>query len=141
MDSKLLVLLYGRAFAAATPLSGPASTSVNSNGNVVLDFVNPGYCVSALRGTDIPLGERVGQKVMARSTDTGACTLVDAIRPLSEKEAKERHGAYVDDMKVKKGTAWLDSKDGKETQLKVWTELNEILEGIEVGVTGGLGAK
>ncbi|KAF2713256.1 putative short-chain dehydrogenase [Pleomassaria siparia CBS 279.74] len=126
MDSKLLVLLYIRALAAAVPLSGS---------NLVCDSVNPGYCYSGLHGPNPPLKIRISQSMTARSTDTGACTLVDSVKPVGEAEAKERHGAYVDDCKVKKGTPWLETKDGKETQERVWNELNAMLEGIETGVT------
>ena len=134
MDSKLLVMLYGRALAAAAPFSA-------STGNVILPLVAPGYCVSALRGNELSFGERIARKLTARSTDEGGRTLVDAVRPVGETEARERHGAYVDDMKVNAPAKWLDSKDGKETQIKVWKELNNILEGIEKGVTGSLGQK
>jgi retinol dehydrogenase-12 len=93
--------------------------------------VNPGYCVSALRGENLPLAERGQRAVLARSTDTGAQTLVDAVRPLEMMEATKRHGAYVDDMKVKKPTAWLETKEGRATQERVWRELNGIFEGIK----------
>jgi len=53
------------------------------------------------------------------------------VRPVEIAEAKKRHGAYVDDMKVKKPTAWLETKEGRATQERVWRELNEIFEGIE----------
>jgi retinol dehydrogenase-12 len=126
-DSKLLVLLYTRAFAAANPFS-----NLNAN-NVVLTSVNPGYCVSALRGENLPLAEKGQRALLARSTDTGAQTLVDAVKPVKGEEAISRHGAYVDDMKVKKPTAWVETKEGRETQERVWRELNEIIAGIEAG--------
>ena len=129
-DSKLLVMLYGRRLAQAMAANGAAES-------VVLTMVNPGYCRSKLR---IPTtsSEKLMESVLARSTDAGAFTLVDAVKPLTAQEAKARHGAYIDDTKVKSPAAWLESKEGKDTAERVWKEVNEVLEGVVSGVTAGL---
>jgi retinol dehydrogenase-12 len=89
-DSKLLLHLYGEKLAAWLSMPGKPSVCFN--------LVNPGYCVSQLNPpTTFPT--RMAQKVMARSTDEGARTLVDAV---AADKVAGRHGMYLDDMKVKR---------------------------------------
>lgn len=90
MDSKLLVMLYGQKFAAAV--------SNSNNRDICVNMVNPGYCVSALR-VPTSFGERMGERILARSTDEGGRILVDAV---AIDKAKERHGMYIDEMKYVK---------------------------------------
>lgn len=134
-DSKMLVMLYGRAVAAAIPLA-PASTE-----GVVLNMVNPGWCYSELHRDHKPIRLRLMEPVLCRSTMQGAYALVDAVRPLQADEARQRHGAYVDDCTVKKPSAWLDTEDGAATQARVWTEMNAVFEQVAPGVTHELEAK
>ena len=90
MDSKLLVMLYGRKFAAAV--------SNSSRGRVCVNMVNPGHCVSALK-VPTKFSDRMAEKLLARSADGGGRILVDAV---AADKVQGRHGMYIDDMKVKK---------------------------------------
>ena len=91
-DSKLLLMLYAQKLSAAVPVS-----SQTGKPKVCVNVVNPGYCVSNLvvpNGS----GQRLMEKFLARTTDEGARTLVDAI---ASENASESHGAYRDDMQVR----------------------------------------
>lgn len=96
-DSKLLLHLYGAKLAAE--LSTPGKPSICFN------LVNPGYCVSQLK-PPTSFATRMAENVMARSTDEGARTLVDAV---AADKAAGRHGMYIDDMKVKRYVTRLHS--------------------------------
>lgn len=86
-DSKLLLMLYGQKLAATA-----------ASADVCITFVNPGYCLSDLRPAG-STGEKVSERILARTTDEGAWTLVDAV---SIEKSKGRHGKYIDDMTVKR---------------------------------------
>lgn len=85
-DSKLLVMLYGQKLAATV------------SPHVCVNMVCPGYCVSGLV-TKPGIGAKLGECIMARSTDEGSRIIVDAV---AADKVGGRHGAFVSDMKVKK---------------------------------------
>ncbi|KAK4496367.1 hypothetical protein PRZ48_012347 [Zasmidium cellare] len=116
-DTKLLVVLYGRKLAAQMSKSGQPK--------VCLNFVNPGWCSSGLNVRE-GAGVAVAKRLLQRSQDEGGRMLVDAIALVPRVE--ERHGQYINKMRVEKYAAWVYSKEGEATAEKVWAELNEILE-------------
>lgn len=90
-DTKLLVMLYGRKWAAEmTKLSQP---------KVCLTFVNPGWCASGLNDREGP-GVAVAKRLLQRSQDEGGRMLVDAIALVPRIE--DRHGQYINKMRVEK---------------------------------------
>ncbi|KAF2161692.1 hypothetical protein M409DRAFT_69511 [Zasmidium cellare ATCC 36951] len=104
--------------------------------HVTLNFVNPGWCHSGL------MRELSGNHfisliklIMCRSTEVGSRTLVDgALR------GEETHGSYLSNSRVTKCSGLVEGPEGSRLQRRVWGELREVLEGVEAGVTGNLGA-
>ncbi|WPH03550.1 Hypothetical protein R9X50_00643000 [Acrodontium crateriforme] len=119
-DSKLLLLLYAQKLSESIPLSPETNKPL-----VCINAVNPGYCISGLVVAS-GFAARTAEKVMARSTDEGARTLVDAVAA-DKVRTEERWGAYIDDMRVQKPAAWIETKEGQETKERVWRDVNEIL--------------
>jgi hypothetical protein len=102
---------------------------------VILDFVNPGFCHSELIRSDEPLPVRIFIRIfkllLARTTEVGSRTLVDA-----GLRGPEAHGQYLSDCKIT-DTAKLVQRE-PETQARVWKELAAKLEAIEPGITKNL---
>lgn len=123
--SKLLEILFIRSLAPAMTASQKPS--------VILNTLTPGFCRSELlRQATFPLNVAswVGKKLIARTTETGSRTLVEATRA-----GEETHGVYMVDCEVGEVSRWARSKEGLEAQGRVYEELKGILEGIEPGVT------
>lgn len=72
----------------------------------------------------------LAKKVVARSTEVGARTLVDAAL-----KGPASHGQYLQDCKARKCAAMVEGKGGAALQARVWTELCAELEKIEPGIT------
>jgi retinol dehydrogenase 12 len=124
-DSKLLEVLYCRSLANAISQS-PKKPAIT------LNFLNPGFCHSELyRGGTV--GIQIMLKILARSTEEGSRTLVNAVEG-----GKDTHGEYLSDCKIAMVSNFVLSKEGKETQTRLWEELNEKLEKIEPGITGNI---
>lgn len=121
--SKLLEVLAIRQIAPKLAGSG-----------VILNMLNPGLCHSEL-SRDGPLFLEILKFFLARSTEVGSRTLVAA-----GEAGPESHGKYMHDAKVDDGalSAFVKSEDGKKASEKVWSELSEILERIQPGVTKNL---
>jgi hypothetical protein len=73
------------------------------------------------------------QLLLARSTEIGSRTLVDATA-----SGPESHGEYKSDCKVVPPSPFVLSEKGRKLQKRVWAELTEKLEAIEPGVTSNL---
>ena len=99
--------------------------------SVVINMVNPGFCHSRL-GREMGLVFTLLQLVFARSTEVGSRTLVAGAA-----SGEESHGAYMTNGKVDNGalSPFVRSEEGKNTQMKIWGELVEILEAIAPGCT------
>lgn len=124
-DSKLLEVLYCRSLADAISRS-PKKPAI------ILNFLNPGFCHSELyRGGT--MGIKIMLKILARSTEEGSRTLVNAVEG-----GKDTHGEYLSDCKIAMVSNFVLSKEGKETQTRLWEELNEKLEKIEPGITANI---
>jgi hypothetical protein len=76
----------------------------------------------------------ISKKVIARSTEVGARTLVDA-----SLKGPASHGKYLQDCKVRKCASVVEGKGGSQLQARVWSELSAELEKIQPGVTAPLG--
>jgi hypothetical protein len=87
--SKLLVLFAVRALAKRLEESkGPL---------VVVNTPNPSWCKSELMRENESFGNRVGERMMARSTEEGSRALVHGIL-----SGKESSGQYIDNCQVKR---------------------------------------
>jgi NAD(P)-dependent dehydrogenase (short-subunit alcohol dehydrogenase family) len=87
--SKLLVLFAVRALAKRLEESkGPL---------VVVNTPNPSWCKSQLMRENESFGNRVGERMMARSTEEGSRALVHGIL-----SGKESSGQYIDNCQVKR---------------------------------------
>lgn len=91
--SKLLLQYAIREIAAKSP--------VTPDSNVIVDAMTPGACKSNLFRDDVPKIVRAIADgifaIVARSTEVGGGTLVDAIRPDLPVSA---HGAFLMDCKI-----------------------------------------
>lgn len=98
---------------------------------VCVNIVNPGYCVSALKPPK-SFGQRQGEKMLARTTEEGGIALVDAV---ALDKAAGRNGQYIDECRVNKASPWLGSDDGKKTSIRVWEEIQEMMNEIVPGLS------
>ncbi|KAI1618568.1 short-chain dehydrogenase/reductase [Exophiala viscosa] len=121
--SKLLEVLVIRAIAPKLAGSG-----------VILNYLNPGLCHSEL-SREAGWGLAILKFFLARTTEVGSRTLV-----ASTTAGPESHGKYMTDAKVEDAalSPFVRSDDGKKAADKVWSELSDILEGVQPGVTKNL---
>ncbi|KAK5199133.1 hypothetical protein LTR96_003497 [Exophiala xenobiotica] len=118
--SKLLEVLVVREIAPKMADSG-----------VVLNYLNPGLCHSEL-AREAGWGLWIMKLLLARSTEVGSRTLVAAAVAGPGSHGKYMTDAVVDDSHL---SPFVRSDDGKAAEKKVWTELSEILETVQPGVT------
>ncbi|KAI1857384.1 uncharacterized protein JN550_013202 [Neoarthrinium moseri] len=125
--SKLMELLAFREFSA--------KLSQSSNpGKIITSILNPGVVVTDLN-RDVQKGifgipRRIFMSCVGRTPEEGSRTLVHAAEG-----APETQGQYLDDCKVGVVSTFVQSKDGQETQRRLWGELTEKLERIQPGIT------
>jgi len=125
--SKLLDVLIVRQLASLT------TTGPHSSEPIIVNCVSPGLCHSELsRDQAGVLGYVFGivKKLLARTTEVGGGTFV-----FSTVAGKESNGQYMSECVITEPSAFVKSKEGQQTQEKLWTELSEILEGIQPGIT------
>ncbi|MCJ1233355.1 hypothetical protein MMC14_001311 [Varicellaria rhodocarpa] len=103
-----------------------------TDSGVVLNMLNPGLCHSEL-ARDAGWGLWLLKLLFARTTEVGSRTLVAAA-------SDESHGAYMNDGKAENNalSPFVKSEDGAKAQKKVWSELRDILEKIQPGVTDSI---
>lgn len=124
--SKLLEVLFVRALAERMD-SGPHAKEV------VLNCLNPGLCHSGLtRNMSGVIGivMTIMKLLIARTTEMGSRTLVAAAVA-----GPESMGQYMSDCKVTPPSPFVRSEDGKKTQERVYSELIEILEKLQPGIS------
>lgn len=121
--SKLLEVLVVRHIAPQLQSSG-----------VILNMLNPGLCHSEL-GRDAGLFLSVLKFFLARTTEVGSRTLVASALAGKESHGNYMHDGLVDDAQL---SAFASSDEGAKVGEKVWTELSQILEQIQPGVTKSL---
>ncbi|KAF2733222.1 NAD(P)-binding protein [Polyplosphaeria fusca] len=120
--SKLIEYFFVRSIGEVAPLE---------SNNVIFNCVAPGYCVSNLtHEIDGGAAIRIMQKLMGRTTEVGARTLVTAASA-----GPATHGKIVIDNWVPKDKGMVKGHQGRVLQDRLWRELRDILEGIEPGVT------
>lgn len=77
----------------------------------------------------------ISKKIVARTTEVGARTLVDACL-----KGPTSHGKYLQDCKVRKCASIVEGEGGSQLQARVWSELSAELEKIQPGVTAPVDA-
>ncbi|KAF3038991.1 hypothetical protein E8E12_004364 [Didymella heteroderae] len=122
--SKMMEVLVVRAWADRKPASQIP---------VTINFVNPGYCKSALTreaNFAMKMAQAVLNPIFARTTEQGSRTLVHAASA-----GPESHGQYMSNCRVAAVAPLVTSSVGYRTQNRVWEELSQKLEGIKPGIT------
>lgn len=123
--SKLLEILIVRELAQAT--TNPSKPLV------IINTVNPGYCISELQRHATPVLYfflKLGGLILARTTEAGSRTLF-----AGAVAGEESHGMYMSDCKAKEPSAFVRSEDGLKTQKRVYEQLLKLLEDVEPGIT------
>ena len=116
-----------RALAAAMNIGPHASEKV------ILNAVNPGFCKTTLsrQATGMQKFMFTAMKLtIGRTVEVGSRTLVAAAAGGSE-----THGKYMSECLVKEPSAFVRSEEGIKTQERVYTELMEIVEKIQPGIS------
>ena len=127
--SKLLEVLVIREIASNIAKSG-----------VIMSATNPGFCHSELvRNAGFPQNIVIPlmKFFLARTTEVGSRALVNAAAAGEESHGKYMHDSVVDEASL---SAFVKSEEGAETGRRVWSELKDILEKIQPGVTNVLSA-
>lgn len=96
--------------------------------SVIINYVNPGLCSSDILRETSWLGYALGL-CLARSAEVGGRALV-----LAADSGVESRGKYLSDGRVEDPPPFLESQEGQETQLRVWSELMELLEEVHPGI-------
>lgn len=103
---------------------------------IIINTVNPGYCVSELQRNAPPILYffiQLGTILLARTTEVGSRTLF-----AGAVAGKESHGMYMSECRVKEPSAFVRSEDGARSQKKVYEQLLKILEHIEPAITNNI---
>lgn len=126
--SKLLEILIIQELGALTTASSKLGKPP-----VIINTINPGYCVSELQRNANPVLYaliKLGGVFIARDTEVGSRTLF-----AGAVAGEESHGKYMSDCIVKDPSTFVRSEDGLVAQKKVFQQLLVVLEGIEPGLT------
>ncbi|KAI1127534.1 NAD(P)-binding protein [Nemania abortiva] len=115
-DSKLLQVLILRELVSR--LQGEESGAPS----VTINAVNPGLCTTNLQRGDTSFATRLLQKVLYRTAEVGARTLVHAACTGSE-----AHGKYLTDQKTVSVEPWIYTDIGARVQLKAYNQTMKIL--------------
>jgi len=97
---------------------------------VTVNCVNPGLCHSELTREYPTFAIWLMKFLLARQTEVGSRTLVHG-----GSQGAESHGQYLSDCDIVEPALFVTSKEGKETQERVWIELMEKLDTIKAGVS------
>ncbi|KPI36277.1 Retinol dehydrogenase 12 [Cyphellophora attinorum] len=125
--SKMVEMLAVRELAEQVTRSG-------KEGRVVVSQSNPGWVATNISASEpFPWFVRALKKVMARDTEMGSRTIVNAAEG-----GEETHGKYLSDCAPDVINPFVTSEDGAQAQKKVWSELCQLLETIEPGVTSNI---
>jgi retinol dehydrogenase 12 len=123
--SKLLEIMFVRELSQ--------NTITSDKPLVIINTVNPGYCISQLQRHATPVLYffiKLGGLILARTTEAGSRTLF-----AGAVAGKESHGMYMSDCKLKEPSAFVRSADGVKTQKNVYEQLLKLLESIEPGIS------
>ena len=125
--SKLLEVLFVRALAEKIQ-SGP-----HAQEPLILNCLNPGFCHSGLSRNSTGIAGLIFvlmKLLLARTTEVGSRTLVAGALA-----GEESMGKYMSNCGVIEPSPFVRSDEGKETGERVYTELIEILEKIQPGIS------
>lgn len=115
---------------------GLAMAASSKPGKVIINTVNPGYCVSELQRHATPVLYffiKLGGLLVARTTEVGSRTLF-----AGAVGGEDTHGQYMSDCIVKNASAFACSAEGLETQEKAYNQLLSLLDGIEPGIVNNI---
>lgn len=87
-------------------------------------------CQSELHREHDNFAIRILMKILARKTEVGSRTLV-----YGASVGEQSHGQYVPDCKITATKGLTQGKAGAELQNRVWLELKQKLETIQLGLT------
>ncbi|KAI4217444.1 MAG: hypothetical protein LQ351_000039 [Letrouitia transgressa] len=118
--SKILEVFYTRELAQRVDHS--------KQSGVIINFVNPGLCHSEL-AREAGIGLYLLKLFFARTTEVGSRNYLWAAQG-----DWDTHGQYVSSCRVYPPASLVRSKDGEETQYKVWKQLSDKLEKIHPGI-------
>lgn len=125
--SKLILTLGVRDLVARLE----KSEAKKGTGRAVINNVNPGWCKTELfRDNDVGAGVRLALRLIGRTGEQGARTLVNAAAA-----GKETHGRYLSECRVKNESRFVRSEEGRRVQERLGRELVDRLEKIQAGVT------
>ena len=114
--SKLLNLFFAREFASRLPEDNP----------LVINAINPGLCVSALR-RNLSLSGRIYfwllDILVSWSTERGSRQLIFAALGNQDKP-DELKGAYISSSKVVEPSDYVMSDEGAKVQKQLWVRLS-----------------
>ena len=125
--SKLILTLAVRDLAAHFDKLAPKETT----SPVIINDVNPGWCKTGLfRYNELGLAQRIMLRLVGRTGEVGARTLTHAASA-----GQETHGKYVSECQVKAESTFVRSEEGLIVEEKFGSELRDLLESIQSGVT------
>ncbi|OAA76098.1 NAD(P)-binding domain protein [Akanthomyces lecanii RCEF 1005] len=127
--SKLLQIFVVREIAKRGKNPAPVDKL-----HVTVNCLTPGYCHSQLERDMSCRIVDISKKMIARTTEVGARTLVNA-----SLQGPSSHGKYFQDCKVRKCASLVEGKVGLHLAARVWSELCAELEKIQPGVTAPVG--
>lgn len=127
--SKLMLILCIRELAAKL------SEAERGHGRqlVVVNNVAPGWAKTELFRAEYetwPAPRKLAYKVLARSGEEASRTLVHGISA-----GQETHGEYLSECAVQPASGWVRSKEGIQTQKRLWEEVMAKLEGVRPGIS------
>jgi len=123
--SKLLEVLVVRALVAE---QFPSSSSGTGQGQIIINYMNPGFCHSELM-REAPKVLYPFKLLLARTTEVGSRTLVHA-----GSAGWESHGKYLSNARVEDPAPFVTSEEGMKAMARIWDELRDKLERIEPGL-------
>jgi retinol dehydrogenase 12 len=126
--SKLPVMLLVRHLSKKLEIS--AASNSTQQPLVAINNVAPGLCKTNLFRNDMRFVTRVVLKILARTSEQGARTLVHGAIA-----GKESNGQYLSECQVKEASAFVSSAQGDATAERIWKELVSVYEKVKPGCT------
>ena len=125
--SKLLLMLFFVEFCdrVSTPGSETGDGTRKVENDVVVNYVNPGFCYGTELHRNVPgvAGMVFGimKRIIGKSTQVGARNLSHG----AVAEGRESHGKYLIDERSVEFVPYVKSEKGRVMRKRVWEELNE----------------
>ncbi|OAP61835.1 hypothetical protein AYL99_04038 [Fonsecaea erecta] len=126
--SKLIVMLLVKYLASM--LQKAAEKDPTNKPLVVINNVAPGLCKTNLFQSFASPPTKVLLRVVGRSSEHGARTLVHGATA-----GTESHGQYLSECRVKPYSAFVKSAEGDQTAKRIWQELCAVYEEVKPGCT------